>query len=313
MAAAPTPSAAARRSAFLLLAASIVIGSVSFTLVQLALEELSPLTLATGRVVVSAAMFALVIVRSPWRRTPVFPGDRVRLFLCGFGGSAVFHLLFNWGQHQVSVAVAAVMMATYPVLTAMGEVVFLHHRLRRAQVAGLVVSTAGCVLIGVTSGGTGGEMAVLGAMVVLLAAITWAAVTVATRSIGHRYDSWWLNTPGTVAGALVMLVLDIPRLGEFADLSWKGWLAVIWLGSASSAFIYYSMARVMTVVSATTATSISTVVTPLSVLVAWVWLGELPTLVEVVGGLVVIAGVMLVVRNSDDTVDAAPDTAAAVA
>jgi drug/metabolite transporter (DMT)-like permease len=97
-----------------------------------------------------------------------------------------------------------------------------------------------------------------------------------------------------------MLLLDIPRLGEFADLSWKGWLAVIWLGSASSAFIYYSMARVMTVVSATTATSISTVVTPLSVLVAWMVLGDPPTLVEVLGGAVVIAGVMLVVRNSDD-------------
>lgn len=306
MAAATTPTAAARRSAFLLLAASIAIGSVSFTLVQVALEELSPLTLATGRVVVSALMFTIVIVRSPWRRTPVLPGDRVRLFLCGFGGSAVFHVLFNWGQHQVSVAVAAVMMATYPILTAMGEVVFLHHRLHRAQVVGLALSTAGCVLIGLTSGGTGGDLAVLGALVVLLAAITWAAVTVATRSIGHRYDSWWLNTPGTVAGALVMLLLDIPRLGEFADLSWKGWLAVIWLGSASSAFIYYSMARVMTVVSATTATSISTVVTPLSVLVAWGVLGDPPTLVEVLGGAVVIAGVMLVVRNSDDARGVAP-------
>jgi drug/metabolite transporter, DME family len=293
-----TPAAAARRSASVLLAASIAIGSVSFTLVQVALEELSPLTLATGRVVVSALMFTLVIVRSPWRRTPVLPGDRLRLFLCGFAGSAVFHLLFNWGQDQVSVAVAAVVMATYPILTAMGEVVFLHHRLHPIQVVGLVLSTAGCVLIGITGGGDGGDMALLGAVVVLLAAITWAGVTVATRSIGHRYDSWWLNTPGTVVGALVMLLLDIPRLDEFADLSWKGWLAVIWLGSASSAFIYYSMAKVMTVLSATTTTSITTVVTPLSVLVAWVFLGDAPSLVEVVGGAVVIAGVMLVVRHS---------------
>ena len=54
-----TPAAAARRSASVLLAASIAIGSVSFTLVQVALEELSPLTLATGRVVVSALMFRI--------------------------------------------------------------------------------------------------------------------------------------------------------------------------------------------------------------------------------------------------------------
>jgi DME family drug/metabolite transporter len=118
------------------------------------------------------------------------------------------------------------------------------------------------------------------------------------RSIGDRYDSWWLNTPGTVFGALFMLVLDAPHLGEFADLSVKGWLTVIWLGSASSAFIYYALARAMTAISATSATSLSTVVTPTSVLVAWAVLGEVPSWVEVLGGAVVIAGVMLVVRNA---------------
>jgi drug/metabolite transporter (DMT)-like permease len=76
---------------------------------------------------------------------------------------------------------------------------------------------------------------------------------------------------------------------------------VIWLGSASSAFIYYALARVMKVLSATTTTAISTVVTPLSVLVAWGARGEVPTLVQVVGGAVVICGVILVVLRPTAT------------
>jgi drug/metabolite transporter (DMT)-like permease len=291
------PAPATRRTAYLLLAASIAIGSVSFTLVQVALRDLSPLSLAAGRVVVSAAMFSIIVLRSPRRRRPIEPGDRVRVFLCGFGGSAVFHLLFNWGQHYVSVAIAAVIMATYPVMTAMGEVVFLGHRLRSIQVGGLALAMAGCAAIASAGGVGDGTKPVLGAMVIALATLTWAGVTVATRSIGDRYDSWWLNTPGTVVGALFMLALDAPRLGEFADLSVKGWLIVIWLGSASSAFIYYSLARAMTAISATTATSLSTIVTPTSVVVAWVVLGDAPSRVEVLGGAVVIAGVMLVVRG----------------
>jgi drug/metabolite transporter (DMT)-like permease len=51
----------------------------------------------------------------------------------------------------------------------------------------------------------------------------------------------------------------------------------------------------MRVLSATTTTAISTVVTPLSVLVAWGIRGEVPTLAQALGGAVVIAGVMLVV------------------
>jgi drug/metabolite transporter (DMT)-like permease len=288
----------ARRSAFLLLGASIAVGSASFTLVQMALRELSPLNLAAGRVVVSALTFVLVVLRRPSRRTPIRPADRWKVFFCGFGGSAVFHLLFNWGQHHVSIAVAAVVMATYPVLTAVGEVVFLRHRLHRWQVAGLLLSTLGCIAIGATSGGNGGNAPLLGALAVLLAAIVWAAVTVVTRGLHGRYDAWWLNTPGTIAGALFMLAIAAPDLHEFSGLSAKGWLLVVWLGSASSAFIYYSFAKVMTVVSATTATSISTAVTPLSVVVAWVWLGQAPTLAEVLGGAVVVAGVVMVTSRA---------------
>jgi drug/metabolite transporter (DMT)-like permease len=93
-------------------------------------------------------------------------------------------------------------------------------------------------------------------------------------------------------------------------MSLKAWIAVIWLGSASSAFIYFAMARVMTVISATTTASISTVVTPTSVIVAWVILGNAPTVTEVLGGLVVIAGVVLVTqRASTDAVGLEPAVA----
>lgn len=297
----PSPaslSPSSRRNAYILLAMTVAFGSMAFTLVKLALKEISPLNLATGRVVVSALVFTAVILRSPHRRRPIERGDRVRVLLCGFGGSAVFHLLFSWGQLHVSVAIASVIMATFPVMVAIGEVAFLHHRLRRPQVAGLALAAAGCAVIGVAGGGSHTGSTVTGMLAVMLSTLTWAGVTVATRSIADRYDPWWLNTPGTVMGAVFILIIDIPGLHEFASLSLKAWIAVIWLGSASSAFIYFAMARVMTVISATTTASISTVVTPTSVIVAWAILGNAPGPTEVIGGLVVIAGVVLVTQRA---------------
>jgi len=287
--------ATSRRTAYALLASSIAIGSFAFTLVKVALRELSPLGLATGRVVVSALVFVGVVARSGAYRHRILPEHRLRVYLCGLGGSAVFHMFFSWGQQHASVAIAAVVMATFPVLVAVGEVVFLGHRLHRHQGLGLALTTAGCVAIGLAS--TGGTSTLAGAVAIGLATLTWAAVTVATRSITDLYDPWWLNTPGTVAGALLMLVIDAPHLGDFGHLSLKSWLFVIWLGSASSAFIYFVMAKVMTVISATTASSLGTVVTPTSVMVAWVALGDAPTWREVLGGIVVITGVVLVTRQ----------------
>lgn len=283
------------RAAWLLLAANIAIGCVAFTFVKVALDELGALSLATGRVVASAAMFAIAVAMKPERRRRIERGDRLRVVLIGLAASAGFHVLFNLGQQRASVAMAAVVMATMPVMTAIGEVLFLRHRLHAAQVIGLVLSTGGCIAIGVASGDGTGSSA-LGVLLVGSSTLLWAAVTVSTRGIGDRYDSWWLYTPGTALGALVMLAVSAGSLHEFADLSLRGWLVVLWLGTASSAFIYYAYARVMTVISGTTATSITTVVTPGSALVAWAALGERPSLVETVGGIVVIAGVIIVTR-----------------
>lgn len=298
------------RVAWMLLAANIAIGCTAFTLVKIALDDLGPLSLAAGRVVASATMFTLIVLRRPHVRTRIAPADRLRVVFVGLAGSAGFHILFNLGQVRVSVAMAAVVMATMPVLTAVGEVLFLRHRLVAPQIVGLVLSTGGCIGIGLAGGGSGTSSAA-GVALVGAATVLWAAVTVTTRGIGDRYDSWWLYTPGTVIGAVVMLVADAPHLREFAHLSVQGWLVVIWLGTASSAFIYYSLARVMTVISGTTATSIGTIVTPGSMLVAWALLGDRPTLVEAVGGAVVITGVIIVTRTTAPAVTGAAASAPA--
>ena len=293
---APTASTSPR-VAWALLTANILIGCVAFTLVKVALDELGAISLAAGRVVASALMFTLIVWRRPSLRTPIARTDRWKVVFVGLAGSAGFHVIFNLGQQRVSVAMAAVVMATMPVLTAIGEVLFLRHRLVPAQVIGLVLSTGGCIGIGLASRDSG-TSSVVGLALVALATLLWASVTVITRGIGDRYDSWWLYTPGTVLGAVIMLAVDAPHLHEFAHVSLRGWFAVVWLGTASSAFIYYSLARVMTVISGTTATSISTIVTPGSALVAWAWLGDRPTLAEAIGGAVVITGVIVVTRAS---------------
>ena len=284
-----------RRGAWILIGLYLAVGSVAFTFVKVALKELSPLGLAAGRVVTSALTYIAVVAASPRRRTHIAKRDRVTVMLCGLVGSAGFHVLFAWGQQRVSIAVSAVIFATMPAITAVGEVLFLSHRFQRHHIVGLVLSTVGCVLIGVH--GSGGNTSVIGAFSIFGSVLAWAAVTVATRKAAGAYDQWWFYTPGTVLGAVVLLGLEAPHLSEYVHLSFKGWLVVIWLGSASSAFVYYALARVMTVLPATTTVSIGSVLTPTTVLVAWAVLGTAPTWFDVVGGGVVIGGVMLVTRD----------------
>lgn len=289
------PAPASRPVAGVLLALNVSIGCVAFTLVKISLEELSPMGVAFGRVTASALLFMLVTGLQPWRRTPIPREHRLRIVLIGLSGSAGFHILFQWGQERVSVPIATVVMACTPVTVALLEVVFLQHRLTSRHLVGVGLSTAGCVVIGL--GTDGGSSSLWGALAIAAAMLMWAAGTVSTRAIADRYDSWWLNTPGTVIGMVIMLLVELPAIGEFGSITWKAWLAVIWLGTASSAFIYYTMTRAMTVFSATFAMGTGTVVTPGSMLVAWAVLGEAPGASGALGGAMAIAGVLLVLST----------------
>lgn len=305
--------ASGRGRAFALMAGAVAVGSVSFTLIELILRDLTPNALAAGRVVVSAIAFVTVVALQPRRRRPIDPRDRVRVVLCGLGGSAGFHLLFSAGQDRVTVAVSAVVLGTMPAMVAALEWLFLRHRLTRAHAVGLALSVLGIVVISWGAGGSGdGSSTPLGIALVAASTLVWASVTVATRSVADRYDAWWLNTPGTVLGAVVMLAVVAPRTGEFGSLSTGGWLMLVWLGAVGSAFVYAALTGAMQVLSATTTASLATLVTPVSILVAWVVLDEPPTLASVVGSAVVVAGVVFVTREGTPSTAPRPVATAGV-
>jgi DME family drug/metabolite transporter len=304
----PDTTASARRTALAFMFGVIAVSSVSFTLIKVVLRDLSPLSLAAGRVVFSACTFTAVVSAQGWRRTPIAPTDRWRVVLCGLGGSAAFHVLYSWGQSRVSVAVSAVVLGAMPALVALGERIFLRHRLTAMQIGGLALSVAGIAIISSGDGG-GVSSTAVGIAAVAAATVVWAAVTVGTRSLVGRYDPWWLNAPGTVLGAVIMAALTAPRWREFADLPALSWLYVFWLGAAGSAFIYAGLGRAMKVLPATTAASLNSLVTPISIVIAWSALGERPTRAAVVGAAAVVAGVVLVSTMPGPTTDASADRA----
>ena len=287
-----------RRTAYVFMAVAIAIGSFSFTIIKVLLEHLSPITMAAGRVVFSASAFVVVVVAQPRRRRPIDRSDRVRLVLCGFLGSAVFHILFAWGQQRASVAVGAVIMGSMPALVAFGEAAVLRHRLTSAQWLGVGLSTVGIAVIATGSGSGSSESTWAGVIALAGAVTAWAAVTLLMRSFDGKYDESWLNAPGAVLGAAVACVAAGPKLAELADLSAWSWVLLVWMGVVSSAFIYVAMGKATVALSGTTAASLGTLVTPAGILIAWVVLGERPTVRAVIGAAAVIAGVLAVSGRS---------------
>jgi drug/metabolite transporter (DMT)-like permease len=135
---------------------------------------------------------------------------------------------------------------------------------------------------------------------VSVGATVWVVVgAMVVQGIYHPLSRILLRTYTSVEVAVYAMIAGAVMTIPFVPLGWHditsanggAWLAAIYLGLLPSALGFvlwgYAVARLPVV----TATSLLYLVPPVAVLIAFVWLHELPLLSELVGGVIVIIGV----------------------
>jgi hypothetical protein len=97
-----------------------------------------------------------------------------------------------------------------------------------------------------------------------------------------------------VAGTAMTLPVLPWGWEQMTAASPEAWLAAGYLGVLPSALGFVLWGYAVARLPVATSTSLLYLVPPVAVLIAWGWLGQLPTITELLGGLVVIAGVVII-------------------
>jgi drug/metabolite transporter (DMT)-like permease len=277
----------------LALATTVVLWASAFPAIRAALDGYSAAHLSVLRLLVAATALAVVGalrgVRLPARRDlPAIAG-------IGLAGMAAYQVFLNSGERTVPAATASLIVNVSPVVTALLAAALLGERLTRAGWAGIGIAFGGVTLIALT--GEGGLRLSAGALLVLGAAIAQAAYFIASKPMLARYGSLELTTWAMVAGALMTLPLAPGLPGAIAHAPAEASLAVAFLGLGASAVGFVTWSYALRDVDVTFAATTLYGVPPVAVLVAWLWLGELPGVATAAGGAVALGGVALVARR----------------
>ncbi|HEY8393904.1 MAG TPA: DMT family transporter [Thermaerobacter sp.] len=277
----------------------MVFWSSAFTLIRIGLRALGPGELALARYLVASLAFAALalITRMPLPRRE----DLGRVFFLGLTGIGLYHTALNFGEVSVPAGTASLIIGSAPAFTAL-----LSHRLLGEQLnawgwAGILISFAGITLIsvGAGSGDPGGAGAwgfSPGAAAVLIAAIATSVFFVLQKPLYRRYGSLQLTAYFSWAGTLPMLVFAPGLARQVASLPAEVLLAVIYLGLFPSAVAYVAWAFALSRAPAGLVTNLLYLNPPLALLIAWLALGEVPSGLELAGGMLAIAGVVVVQR-----------------
>jgi drug/metabolite transporter (DMT)-like permease len=249
-------------------------------------------TLLAVRFLLAAAVFwAIVLASGAGREVRALPRRDVATAL-GLGGLG--YALQAGGYFaaltRIDASLLSLLLYTFPAIVAAAAVALGRERMTRRRAAALVLASSGLALV-VAGAGTG-ALDGLGAALGLGAACVYSAYILVSQGVAGRMRPTVLSAI-VCTGAAASLTVGSAALGELrpgaltaAGWGWLGCLGAISTVAAISLF-FAGLRRV----GPTTASILSTVEPPVTVLLAAIVFGEVLRPVQLLGGALVLSAV----------------------
>ena len=290
------PAAHWGTDALLLLMA--LIWGVNFIVVKRGTQLMRPLAFGGARVAIAA--IALVIVVTVMRERWPARRDVIALLLLGTLGNGLYQWFFIEGLARTRAGTAALVLAAAPAFMAIIGRVLGVERVTKRRVMGIAASLFGMALVVFGSAhaaaGPAGDVSTLaGSMLVLVACLCWATYTVLLKPYTERIPGVPLSAVTMIGGAVPLVALSTPDIlhTSWTALPTSAWGALAYSGILALVVAYLFWYRGVRVLGPTRSAMYSNLQPVVALVVAWLALGEQPTLAQVFGAAAIMIGLLL--------------------
>ncbi|CAI9404827.1 putative amino-acid metabolite efflux pump [Nocardioides sp. T2.26MG-1] len=277
----------------LLAALVATIWGFNFVVIDWGMDGVPPLVFAAVRFTVVVVPAVLFVGRpdAPWR---VVAAVGVFMSLGQFG------FLYASMAAGMPPGLAALVLQAQVIFTVLIAAGVLHELPTRAQAAGVLLGSAGLVVVGA---GRGGHVTVAALALCLSGALSWGIGNVVSRASGVRGGlslTVWSALVVPVPLLALAMAIDGPAVvgDALVSLSWQAGLSTLYTAGLAS-LVGYGVFNTLLARNPPSAVVPWVLLAPVVAMTsAWLLLDERPNAAELAGGAVLILGVLVALRPS---------------
>jgi RarD protein len=277
---------------------AVIFWGTSFIATKYLLVELNPETIISMRLILA---IALLLVIALFQKRDFSINLKSHAYILILAMIAVFHLWIQvTGLKYTTASNTGWIIGTAPIFMAVLGLIFFKEKLNILKILGIIIATFGLLLLVGKGNPTNIDLIKnKGDLLVLSSAFTWGIYSMVNKKISLNYSPLMTILYLFIMMAIIIVPLTVNNtsIRSVVHLSGIGWLSILFLGLLCSGISYVIWAYALREMESAKVGAFLYFEPFITVLAAWIFLSENITLLMILSGLIITAGVFLVNKD----------------
>ncbi len=266
---------------------------------------ITPFQLVQLRLTISTVLLFLGLLVRFSSLLKISRNDILYFIVFGTVGMAGVQFTYLFAISKIKVAAAILLQYLAPSFIALHSVVFMREKLSRSTLIALIGATFGCYLVVGAYNLEILSMNIVGIISGILSAITFAWYAIHGEYGMRRYNPWTVLFYALFFGAIVWNILHPPLEAFMHSYSAVQWGWILYIGVMGTLIPFGLYLEGINLIRSTRA-SITATLEPITAgVISYIFLNEIMGTLQITGGIIVIASIILLQLNQEQD-DKAP-------
>jgi len=277
----------------LILCAAMLIWASSFIALKIAMQDLGPLTVIFGRMILASMCFIFFIKK--FTKIKFRKQDIKYIVLMAVFEPCLYFIFESYALLNTTAGQAGMITSMMPLITAVGAGILLKEIISRQLILGSALAVVGAVWLSLDSvASASAPNPMFGNFLEFLAMVCGAGYTIAIRHLSNSFSALFLTAAQSFIGAIFFLPFAIYEYNTLGfNPSYEAFYAILYLGVVVTLGGYGLFNYALSRTHASTAASYVNLIPVFTVILAYVLLGETLSTTQIYASGIILMGVFI--------------------